>query len=237
VFCVAVGPYEVDVAINLKPGQLMPVASSLDLSATFTAAVIESVEPVTAMGKYLPSIETPYIPVDGMAVPLRASWFKVDCVAESRSLRFTSPILPRDQIAVKHYFTAPTWMATKQPVGTPGRHAQWDGAPRSPFTSEIGKVIEEMSGVASLNFTRAREWFMPKYQAWLWDPSNVITEAQALEAFPLMFDPIVNPGNASCTAHRSAAHPTAKPMAFLVDRWGKAHELLGGAHASTCSLV
>lgn len=232
----AVGPYEVDVAINLKPGQLMPVASSLDLAATFTTAVIKSVEPVTAMGKYLPSIESPYILVDGLAVPLRASWFKVDCV-RNYSLKFTSPIAPRDQIAIKLYFIAPLWMATKQPVGTPGLHAQWEGAPRSPFTQTLGKVVREMFGVASFNLTRARAWFMPRYEAWLRDPSNAITEAQALEAFPLMFDPVNKLVNASCTAHSIAAAPLAKPMAVLVDRWGNARELLGGAHASTCALV
>lgn len=235
-FCVAVGPYDVDVAINLKPGQLLPVASSLDLAATFTTAVIESVEPVAAMGKYLPSIESPYILVNGVAVPLRASWFKVDWVRNC-SLKFTSPIMPRDQIAIKHYFTAPLWMATKQPVGTPGLHAQWEGAPRSPFTCVLGRVVTEMSGVTSFNVTRARDWFMPKYAAWLRDPSNVITEAQALEAFPLMFDQVKHPASASCTAHSSAAHPLAKPMALLVDRCGNARDLLGGAHAGTCALV
>lgn len=214
----------------------MPVASSLDLAATFTTAVIESVEPVTAMGKYQPSIESPYILVDGLAVPLWASWFRVDYV-EGCSLQFTSAIVPREQNTIKHYFNSPLWMATKQAVGTPGLHAQWEGAPRSPHSAALGNMVAEMSGVASFNFARARDWFMPRYEAWLRDPSNVITEAQALEAFPLMFDPVNKPTIASCTAHSSAAHPQAKPMALLVDSCGNARELLGGAHAGTCALV
>lgn len=167
------------------------------------------------MGKYQPANESPYILVDGIVMPLWASCFKEERLEQG--IRATSVIVLQEQNTVKHYFHAPLWMARKQPEGTPGLHAQWGGMPRAPHSTALGSHVASMTGVANLNFTRAKEWFMPRYQAWLQDPSNVITEAEASEAFPCMFDPITpkadqrNGSAPTCTTHLSAANPAAKP--------------------------
>lgn len=67
---VAVGDFTVDVAINVKPGQRMAVATSSDLDAQFTVATVEKVEAVNATGKYMPAVQHPYLVVDGLVQPL-----------------------------------------------------------------------------------------------------------------------------------------------------------------------
>jgi hypothetical protein len=67
-----VGTHKIEPALNLKRGQKMAVASSNNLTTTFSAAIIEEVMPVAApvAGKYVPAIEHPYLVVDAIVMAL-----------------------------------------------------------------------------------------------------------------------------------------------------------------------
>lgn len=71
-----------------------------------------------------------------------------------------------------------------QPKGTPGRHAKWDGDQYAPLMKTLSASLQ---GQGAANFTRALEWFVPRYQAWKADPSQAVTEADVLEVYPSLF--------------------------------------------------
>lgn len=93
------------------------------------------------------------------------------------------------------------------------------------------------SGGGIANFTRALQWFKPRYDAWLADPSQAITDADVLEAWPTMFDSTPSPagldsagGPAGMMGHAASS---AAPS-LVVDRWGNTQEVcLAAAAAST----
>lgn len=66
----AVGPAQVDLAMNAQPGQALVVPTSNSNTTGYAAGIIQSVEQLTAMGKYQPAIEHPFILVDGAVMPL-----------------------------------------------------------------------------------------------------------------------------------------------------------------------
>jgi hypothetical protein len=65
-----VGDFKHELAGKVKPGDLLAVATGDTLDATFTRAVVEKVEYLSAPGKYIPAIEMPYILADGVVAPL-----------------------------------------------------------------------------------------------------------------------------------------------------------------------
>jgi hypothetical protein len=89
---------------------------------------------------------------------------------------------------------APLWMANRQPVGTPGFNGTWDnGNSRAPLLRALHASFsaEGDAGVSgAANFTRALEWFAPRFAAWqAAGPGGAaaITDAGVLEAWPRMF--------------------------------------------------
>jgi hypothetical protein len=65
-----VGGFKHELAINVKPGDLLAVTTRKDLQASFTAAAVVDVQRVTAVGEYTPGIEMPYFWADGAVAPL-----------------------------------------------------------------------------------------------------------------------------------------------------------------------
>lgn len=57
-------------AKDVRPGDLLPVATSRDLNATFKQAVVEGVDHMKAHDKYIPAIAMPFILADGVVAPL-----------------------------------------------------------------------------------------------------------------------------------------------------------------------
>lgn len=98
---------------------------------------------------------------------------------------------------------APLWMTSTQRKGTPGREAQWEGNPRAPLSVALSSSLYSGRGAASLataNFTRAQEWFEPRYAAWRADPRKALTTADVLAAWPSMFQ-----GGDHCTEAAESA--------------------------------
>ena len=85
---------------------------------------------------------------------------------------------------------APLWMTHRQPVGTPGFNGTWDdGNSRAPLLRALVASFsaEGAAGVSgAANFTRALEWFAPRFAAWQ-DGATAITDAEVLAAWPRMF--------------------------------------------------
>lgn len=69
-YCTAVGKLTYKFARDIRPGDLLPVATSRDLKATFKSATVESVELLTAVGRYIPAVEMPFILADGVVAPM-----------------------------------------------------------------------------------------------------------------------------------------------------------------------
>lgn len=69
--------------------------------------------------------------------------------------------------ALTHYAMAPTFMEHLQPIGTPGRTANWQGETLWPGIYEVYKHMSEAAGRdKTLNFTAASELFKPIYRMW-----------------------------------------------------------------------
>lgn len=83
---------------------------------------------------------------------------------------------------------APLWMTRKQPLGTPGVNATWEGNPRAPLARALDGSMGNPQASGPANFKRALEWFKPRYEAWKADPRDAITDAEVLAAWPQMFD-------------------------------------------------
>jgi hypothetical protein len=93
--------------------------------------------------------------------------------------------------AFRHIMHAPLWMTRTQRLGTPGKHAQWDGDSRAPLMRTLTASIEglgDMPVSGTANFTRTLEWFFPRYLEWKDDSSKAITTAEVLSVWPSLFD-------------------------------------------------
>lgn len=90
--------------------------------------------------------------------------------------------------AFRQIVHAPLWMKRDLPKGTPARLALWEGKDSPPLKQAVDAFFKQdaVEGQPA-NFTRALEFFVPRYQAWKADPSNAITDADVLELLPTLF--------------------------------------------------
>lgn len=56
--------------MRTKPGQLLAMPASSELNATFKLGVVEGVEVIEGMGKYVPAVEHPFVWADGLVQPM-----------------------------------------------------------------------------------------------------------------------------------------------------------------------
>lgn len=94
--------------------------------------------------------------------------------------------------AFKHMMLAPLWMNNMQPHSTPGWQATWDdGHYHAPLSHTLAQSAAGQGDMPVLgktaNFTAALEWFKPRYAAFKADPTNTISVADVLAAWPGFF--------------------------------------------------
>ena len=201
-------PSNVGNMLHMGLGEMIPardvtvgrkVAMSInntDGDTRFFAVDVTAVERYIGDGWFNPVLQSPFIIADGVVMPL---WIPSTALLLDQTIqgKVVDEGIQRNVLA--QICTAPLWMEHVQPVGTPGRLGQWDGAHIWPALNELAVIIRSnnMQG-KRLNMSAMHEWAMLKYSNWQADSNMVLTSSEIWSKISASFVQVA--GNHSLTS-------------------------------------